>query len=151
MVAAESCPLVHVTLQTSKAMSAESMSSLSSHICIKVNLDKVNILHPLDWSNLQTRADWDFLAPFTSLHPSGLHQTQNKQIKVNNYINQFMKWHSNHGVTYCTVKISFQCQCTFILKYSCIVVFQWVTYSVSLLVVVSLLMYWNITFAKCHS
>lgn len=43
-------------------MSAESMSPLSSPTCIKVNLDKVNIIQPPDWSNMQTTADWDFLA-----------------------------------------------------------------------------------------
>lgn len=112
MVAAESCLLVHVTLETSKAMSAESMSSLSSHTCIKVNLDKVNIFQLLDWSNLQTKADWDFLALLILLHPSAPHQTQCKQTEVNNYTNQLMKLHSNHKVTYCTVKLSFQWQCT---------------------------------------
>lgn len=45
-VPAESCLLVHVTLKTSKVMSAGSMSPLSSCTCIKVNLDKVNIIQP---------------------------------------------------------------------------------------------------------
>lgn len=48
MAAAVSCLLVHVTLKMPKVMSAESMSSLSSYTCIKVNLDKVNIIQPLN-------------------------------------------------------------------------------------------------------
>lgn len=73
-------------------MSAESMSSLSNHTCIKVNPDKVNILELLNWSNLKTRADWDFSALLLPL----LHNTEFSTNKNNNdntenyYQKQFM-------------------------------------------------------------
>ena len=43
-------------------MSAESVTSLWSHTRVKGNLDKVNNVQLLDWSNLQTAADWDFVS-----------------------------------------------------------------------------------------
>lgn len=70
-------------------MSAESMSSLSSLTCIKVNFDKVNILQLLNCSNPRTRADWDFL-PLLSL--LSLHYTKHNA-------NKCMKWDSSYGIT----------------------------------------------------
>ncbi len=93
LVAAESRLLVHVTLKTSKAMSAESTSSLSSHTCIKVNLDKVNILQLLNRPNLKTTADWDFLVLLVLLYVTPL-----CTIQMNNLI-WLMKMQSNHWIT----------------------------------------------------
>lgn len=74
-------------------MSAESMSPLSSCTCIKVNLDKVNIIQPPKLSNMQTTADWGFLALLILVR---VNYTESHASQLNNHrIKENVKWFMN--------------------------------------------------------
>lgn len=75
-------PRTSCCLKTSKVMSAEIMSSLSSHMCNEVNLDKVNILQPNCCTD-PTCSSWlTHWGPSPSSHFKGAQHVQHRLTSI---------------------------------------------------------------------